>query len=71
MGSGRIRLSGFAGTSHYERGSVMDSDFLGESNSGSVELFQSPNGRRFCHECIFLGLRLGLVLRGHATTSDI
>ena len=27
MGSGRIRLSGFAGTSHYERGSVMDSDF--------------------------------------------
>ena len=26
-GSSRIRLSGFAGTSHYERGSVMDSDF--------------------------------------------
>ena len=25
--SSRIRLSGFAGTSHYERGSVMDSDF--------------------------------------------
>ena len=26
-GSSGIRLSGFAGTSHYERGSVMDSDF--------------------------------------------
>ena len=42
----------------------MDSDFLGESNSGSVELFQSPNGRRFRRGCIFLGLHLGLASPG-------
>ena len=37
---------------------------MGESNSGSMEPFQSPNGRRFRHGCIFLGLRLGLASPG-------
>ena len=45
LGSSGIRLSGFAGTSHCERGSVMDSDFWASRILVAQDLFRVPVGR--------------------------